>query len=91
ASVPMLAWADEIFAQIEAAGRVLDDIRGDDTHARAIAAQRAKLDDPELTSSARGLRAMRENGQSFLEFARAHSAAHAAYFHGRPLDEAATR
>lgn len=91
AAVPMRAWADEIFAQIEAAGRVLDDIRGDDTHARAIAAQRAKLDDPELTSSARVLRAMRENGQSFLEFARAQSAAHAAYFHGRPLDEAATR
>ncbi|AIO65040.1 glutamate--cysteine ligase [Burkholderia oklahomensis] len=91
AAVPMRAWADEIFAQIEAAGRVLDEIRGGDAHVRAIAAQRAKLDDPERTPSARVLRAMRANGQSFIEFARAQSEAHAAYFRSRPLDETATR
>ncbi|KAF1029173.1 MAG: Glutamate--cysteine ligase [Burkholderia plantarii] len=84
--ITMRAWADEVFAKIEAAARVLDEIRGDDVHARAVAAQRVKLDDPEQTPSARVLREMRERGQSFIEFASAQSEAHAAYFRARPLD-----
>ncbi|AOK28246.1 MULTISPECIES: glutamate--cysteine ligase [Burkholderia] len=88
-SVPMRVWADEMLSKIDAAGAVLDGIRGDDAHARAIAAQRAKLDNPELTPSARVLRTMRERGQSFIEFARVQSEAHASYFRARPLDDEA--
>ncbi|QKM48759.1 Glutamate--cysteine ligase [Burkholderia glumae] len=87
--VPMRAWAEEVLAKIETAARVLDAIRGDDVHARAVAAQRAKLEDAYRTPSARVLHEMRERGESFLDFARRHSAAHAEYFRARPLDAAA--
>jgi hypothetical protein len=67
--VTLQAWADDLMADIETVGRRLDEIRGGDEHVRAIAAQREKLADPERTPSARVLRTMRENGQSFLAFA----------------------
>ncbi|MBU9456981.1 glutamate--cysteine ligase [Burkholderia multivorans] len=87
--IAMRAWADALMADIETIGRRLDEIRGDDAHARAIAAQREKLADPERTPSARVLRTMRENGQSFLAFARAQSEAHAAYYRAhRPSADA---
>ena len=83
-SVTLQQWADELMADIEIVGRRLDEIRGGDEHARAIAAQREKLADPERTPSARVLRTMRENGQSFLAFALAQSEAHAAHFRAHP-------
>lgn len=86
--VAMQAWADEVMAKVEIVGRRLDEIRGDNAHVRAIAVQREKLADPERTPSARVLRTMRDNGQSFLAFARAQSEAHAAYFRARPLADA---
>ncbi|WP_017918385.1 glutamate--cysteine ligase [Burkholderia gladioli] len=89
AVISMRDWAEEVFVKIEAAARVLDEIRGDDVHARAVAAQRVKLDDPESTPSARVLREMRERGESFLDFARRQSEAHAAYFRARPLEAGA--
>lgn len=91
AAVPMRAWADEILARVEASGQALDAVRGGDEHARAIAAQRAKLDDPERTPSARVLATMRARGQSFLAFGLEESRAHAAYFRARPLSDAAAR
>ncbi|WP_175718757.1 glutamate--cysteine ligase [Burkholderia anthina] len=82
--VTLQAWADDLMTDIETIGRRLDEIRGGDEHVRAIAAQREKLADPERTPSARVLRTMRENGQSFLDFALAHSEAHAAHFRANP-------
>ncbi len=84
--VAMRDWAEETLDKIEAAARVLDEIRGGDEHVRAVAAQREKLADPEKTPSARVLREMRERGESFIEFASRHSAAHAEFFRARPLD-----
>jgi glutamate--cysteine ligase len=86
--VPMLDWADELLAKIDAAAAVLDDLHGGDAHARSVATQRAKLADVSLTPSARVLQTMRENQQSFLAFGLAQSEAHAAYFRARPLDAA---
>lgn len=90
-AIPMRDWADELFERIDTAARALDALRGDDRHVRAVAAQRAKLVDPDATPSARVLRTMRERGQSFLEFALAQSEAHAAYFRARPLEHDALR
>ncbi|CAG4900049.1 glutamate--cysteine ligase [Paraburkholderia gardini] len=84
-TVPMLDWANELFGKIDAAAAALDTIRGDDVHARAVAAQRAKLADVSLTPSARVLQTMRDQKQSFLQFGLAQGAAHAAAFHARPL------
>ncbi|MCR4470033.1 glutamate--cysteine ligase [Burkholderia sp. SCN-KJ] len=90
-SVPMRDWADELFAMIERTAAALDALRGDDAHARAVAAQRAKFEDPSLTPSSRVLQTMRDKGQSFLKFGLAQSERHAAYFLSRPLDAATVR
>ncbi|MGH8435710.1 MAG: glutamate--cysteine ligase, partial [Pseudomonas sp.] len=54
----------------------------------ALAAQRAKVDDPALTPSARVLASLQEQGESFSEFALRQSQAHAEYFRGQPLSAA---
>ncbi|MGG1945395.1 glutamate--cysteine ligase [Trinickia sp. NRRL B-1857] len=90
-NIAMRDWADELMAHIEAAARALDTVGGTDVHVRAVAAQRAKLLDPEATPSARVLRTMRERGQSFLAFGMAQSEAHAAYFRARPLEPQALK
>jgi glutamate--cysteine ligase len=89
-ALTMVDWANELFAKIEAAAATLDSLHGDDSHARAVAVQRAKLADPSLTPSARVLQTMRDKQQSFLQFGLEQSEAHAAYFRSRPLpaDEA---
>ena len=84
--VAMLAWAEELMARIDIAAQALDALRGDDAHARAVAAQRAKLADASLTPSARLLQDMRDRQQGFLAFNLAQSEAHAAYFRARPLE-----
>ncbi|PMS37619.1 glutamate-cysteine ligase [Trinickia symbiotica] len=84
-------WAAELVDGIEQAARALDALAGGDAHVRAVAAQRAKLADPETTPSARVLRAMRERGQGFLAFGLAQSEAHAAHFRARPLDIASAQ
>ncbi|WP_321903920.1 glutamate--cysteine ligase [Paraburkholderia tropica] len=88
--VAMQDWAAELFAKIEQAAALLDAAKGGDEHARSLAAQRAKLADASLTPSARVLQTMREQQQSFLQFALAQSERHAAHFLSRPLDAQAT-
>jgi glutamate--cysteine ligase len=58
----------------------------DDVHAQALALQRARLHDPELTPSAQVLAVLRANGGSFPDFALQQSSAHAADFRARPLN-----
>jgi glutamate--cysteine ligase len=88
--VPMQDWAAELFAQIERTAAVLDALHGGDEHARSVAVQRAKLADASLTPSARVLKTMRDEKQSFLQFALAQSERHAAHFLSRPLAAATT-
>ncbi|WP_233833003.1 glutamate--cysteine ligase [Paraburkholderia sp. ZP32-5] len=89
--IAMLDWANELLVKIDAAAAVLDNLHGGDEHARAVAAQRAKLADVSLTPSARVLQTMRDKQQSFIAFALAQSEAHAAYFRASPLDAAQTQ
>jgi glutamate--cysteine ligase len=88
--VPLRDWAEELFEKIGRAAATLDAARGGDEHMRSFAAQRAKLDDPSLTPSARVLQTMRDAKQSFLQFALAQSERHAAQFLAHPLDAATT-
>ncbi|QBQ96213.1 glutamate--cysteine ligase [Paraburkholderia pallida] len=85
-TISLQDWAAELFAKIEHSAAVLDALHGGDAHARSLATQRAKLADASLTPSARVLQTMRENQQSFLQFALAQSERHAAHFLSRPLD-----
>jgi glutamate--cysteine ligase len=88
-TVSLQDWASELLAKIERSAAVLDALHGGDEHARSLAAQRAKLADASLTPSARVLATMRDNQQSFLQFALTQSERHAADFLSRPLDSQA--
>jgi len=88
--VPMQDWAAELFTRIEQTAAALDALRGGDEHARAVAAQRAKLADASLTPSARVLQTLRDEKQTFLQFALAQSEHHASHFLSRPLDAEST-
>ncbi|WP_322043657.1 glutamate--cysteine ligase [Paraburkholderia sp. J67] len=88
--VAMQDWATELFAKIEHTAAALDALHGGDAHARALAAQRAKLADASLTPSARVLQTMRDQQQTFMQFALAQSERHAADFLARPLDAQTT-
>ncbi|TGD74348.1 glutamate--cysteine ligase [Mangrovimicrobium sediminis] len=61
-----LQWAQEVMAGVADVAAALDAAHTGDEYASAVAAQRAKLDDPELTPSARMLREMTENNESFF-------------------------
>jgi glutamate--cysteine ligase len=52
---------------------------------RVLAAQQAKVEDPELTPSAQVLAQMRVRGESFHNFARRHAEAHGRHVAGLAL------
>ncbi len=90
-ATPLRAWGLELLERIEPCAALLDAQLGDDSHARALAAQRAKLQAPELMPSARVLDALRADGGSFQAFGLQMSRRHAASFRARPLDDAEQR
>jgi glutamate--cysteine ligase len=77
-------WAAEILDQMQGICELLD--AGDEArpYSAALAAQRAKLDDPMLLPSARLLAAMREQDQAFFELALGMSRMHRDYFRELP-------
>ena len=79
-------WANEIFEQILPGSELLD--QGGDTscYASALGEQRAKIDDPDLTPSARMLADMKENREEFYHFALRMSRQHQQWFAERPLE-----
>jgi glutamate--cysteine ligase len=89
--ISLQSWGADLLARIAPVAALLDTLRGDTTHADAMAAQSAKLADAELTPSAKVLAALRANGKSFAAFGLAQSEKHAAYFRSHPptADEAA--
>ncbi len=76
-------WGLELLDRIDAAARLLDDQHAQPEHAAALAAQRAKLHDADLTPSAHVLAALKGNGGSLAEFALTQSRLHAADFRAR--------
>lgn len=81
-------WAAEILTACSRTAAALDEARGGDHHARAVAAQMARIQDPEQTPSARIVRAMQEDSVPFFRFAMDASEDHAKHFRDRPLDPA---
>ncbi|WP_263144576.1 glutamate--cysteine ligase [Pseudomonas sp. RIT-PI-AD] len=82
------AWAGELLERIGALSELLDQVQGGDSHRSALAAQWAKLENPELTPSARVLADLRASGESFVQFALRQSRAHAEYFRSKPMSAA---
>lgn len=76
-AVSMHSWATELFDGIQVCAELLDQAYGGQEHQQALAQQRAKLVDVNLTPSAQVLNAMREKSCSFTELALALSRQHA--------------
>ncbi|MDD5272648.1 MAG: glutamate--cysteine ligase, partial [Methylovulum sp.] len=87
-TVPLADWAHEILAAMQPVCAVLDAGHPQTPYSAALKTQQAKIDNPELTASARLLATMRERSQAFAGFAIAKSSEYAHYFHSQPLDTA---
>ena len=88
---PLAGWGREILESMRDFCELLDGVHASDAYCRTLERQLAKIEDPELTPSARVLSEMKSRGESFHEFARHYSLAHRAYFLSRPLPEARQR
>jgi len=88
-AVALPAWGKELLDSIEACAALFDDTFGGNAWAQAVRAQRAKLDDPEATPSARVLADLRAQGISFHDYALELSRRHADALRDEPLDGAA--
>lgn len=84
-SVSMHSWAQEILHGSSSCADLLDQAKGGDAYRKAIAQQFAKIDDPELTPSARVLRDMTNAKQSFYAHTLALAEQHRHYFSTHPL------
>lgn len=74
--VELRAWADEALEAMTPVAEILDRCEPDRRYSAALAAQREVAADPERTPSARVLREMSENEESFFEFAMRKSQEH---------------
>ena len=84
-SVSMHSWAQEILHGSIACAELLDQAKGGDAYRQALALQLEKLENAELTPSARVLRDMTSAQQSFYAHTLALAEQHRAYFATRPL------
>lgn len=84
-------WGAELLDDIARVAEMLDVSYNTRAYSAAVAAQRIKLEQPELTPSARILADMAANGESFFRFALRQSLQHSEYYASRPLPEAELR
>ena len=82
--IGLRAWADELLERIGACADLLDGVHGETGYAASVAAQRAKVETPELTPSARVLEALKTSGMSFQAFMLEQSRRHADHFRSQP-------
>ncbi len=78
--VELRTWALELIDSMRGICELLDE--GDERrpYTAALELQQTKIDDPELTPSARSLQELRTTGESFAQFALRMSRVHKAYF-----------
>jgi glutamate--cysteine ligase len=74
---------------VEALATLLDEVNETTVHRKATRNQLAKLQDPELTPSAKVLRRMREMKTAYFRFAMNQSLANSDFFRARTLSPAA--
>ncbi|MEG0885739.1 MAG: glutamate--cysteine ligase, partial [Janthinobacterium sp.] len=82
--ITLQAWGEELLARIAPVAALLDARLGGTQHADSLAAQAAKLADPDATPSAKVLAELRANGGSFAAFGLRQSERHAAWFRAHP-------
>jgi glutamate--cysteine ligase len=79
-SFPMLDWARELLDSMQGLCEMLDYSEKQRPYTAALEHQRAKIDEVERTPSARMLAEMRQEHESFFEFAKRMSKVHKDYF-----------
>jgi glutamate--cysteine ligase len=82
--VPLTTWATTVIADLMELAQELDNLMGNSHYQDAIAAQKLKVLDSQLTPSARMLNMIGEG--SFLSFALGRAAEHRDYFNSQPMD-----
>jgi glutamate--cysteine ligase len=80
-------WAAELLEEMQAVCHLLDLSAQGLPYCTALEEQVRKVDDPELTPSARMLNEMRDRGEGFYHFARRMSEIHQHFFNNLPLSE----
>ncbi len=81
----MHEWANEILNEMKGTATLLDTAYGIDDHSRSLEQQRAKLDKPELTPSAKILADMKSQDLTFFRMAMNLAEQHKAHFTDEPL------
>jgi glutamate--cysteine ligase len=84
--VPLRTWAREACEAIRPLCESLDQGQGEPRYSQSLDLQLTRIQDPEMTASARMLSEMRDRGESFFEFAQRKSREHYDYFTQQPLD-----
>lgn len=84
---PMADLAAELFEAMAPIAALLDDVHHAASYSAVMTAQWAKIQDPELTPSARILREMRDQNQPFFRIAMGYSTTWAAQFRAEELPE----
>ncbi|HET7570478.1 MAG TPA: glutamate--cysteine ligase [Gammaproteobacteria bacterium] len=82
---PLRDWAHELLAQMAPIAALLDAQSGSDNYTRILAEQRAAVDDPDRTPSARILAEMRAHEEPFFAFALRMSKQHRQFFLDREV------
>lgn len=86
--VPLQHKAQELLHRMQPIAELLDQAHQETCYTASLQRQLALANDPELTPSARMLREMQDNHESFFEFAQRKSLEHRAHFLQRQLDPA---
>ena len=85
AAIGVAPWGHQLLDQIEPYAALYDQALGGDAYARAVQAQREKLDHPDATPSARLLADLRDHGESFHAYSLRRSREHAAALRAQAL------
>ena len=78
--ISLAAWADEILRGVREVAALLDRGGDNDDYSQSVAAQQARVEDPDRTPSARLLSELTSTGCSFFEFAMNAAKGHRDYF-----------
>lgn len=87
----MSEWASEILEEVGNAASMLDHIHASTNYSSSLAAQSAKVSDPDLTPSGRILKDMKTDGLSFFEFSMQQSRKHRDDLQNNGLSEATVK
>lgn len=87
----MSEWANEILEEVGNGASMLDHIHASTNYSGSLAAQSAKISDPDLTPSGRILKDMKAGGLSFFEFSMQQSRKHRDDLQNNGLSEATVK